>query len=62
MIVHFYRINHGDTRHKKLIASKNITFVPQRGCAVEMSGQKFVVDKVSFDLDICEYSVYIVRA
>lgn len=62
MIVNFYKKNGIEARnYYKLIASKNIDYIPQKGNLIVFSGQLFVIDKICFDIDKCEYNLYIVR-
>lgn len=58
MIANFYRKIGAEAR---LIASKNIDCVPQKGICIKISGQLFAIDKVCFNVDTCEYDFYIVR-
>ena len=62
MIANFYKKNGIEAHnYKKLIASKNIDCIPQKGNLVVFSGQLFVIDRICFDIDKCEYNIYIVR-
>ena len=61
MIANFYKKNGIEARNYKLIASKNIDCIPQKGNLIAFSGQLFVIDKICFDIDKCEYNLYIVR-
>lgn len=62
MIANFYKKNGIEARnYYKLIASKNIDCIPQKGNLIVFSGQLFVIDKICFDIDKCEYNLYIVR-
>ena len=61
MIANFYKKNGIEARNYKLIASKNIDCIPQKGTLIKFSGQMFSVDKVYFDVDECEYNLYIIR-
>lgn len=61
MIANFYKKNGIEARNYKLIASKNIDCIPQKGILIKFSGQMFSVDKVYFDVDKCEYNLYIIR-
>lgn len=62
MIANFYKKNGIEAHnYKKLIASKNIDCIPQKGNLIVFSGQLFVIDKICFNLDKCEYNIYIVR-
>lgn len=62
MIANFYKKNGIGVRNCKLIATKNIDCIPQKGTSVIFSGQLFIVDRVYFDLDNHKYDIYIVRA
>lgn len=62
MIANFYKKNGIEARNCKLIASKNIDCIPQKGNLVMFSGQLFTVDRIYFDVDKCEYNLYIIRA
>lgn len=65
MIVNFYKRTgvewHRDHDYK-LIASKNIECIPQKGTFIKFSGQLFTVDRIYFDMYTCEYNAYIIRA
>lgn len=62
MIANFYKKNGIEVHnYKKLIASKNIDCIPQKGNLIVFSGQLFVIDRICFNLDKCEYNIYIVR-
>ena len=61
MIANFYKKNGTETRNYRLITSKNIDCIPQKGNLVMFSGQLFTVDKACFNIDNCEYSIYITR-
>lgn len=61
MIANFYKKNGIEVRNYKLIASKNIDCIPQKGNFIVFSGQLFMVDRIYFDLDNCEYNIYMAR-
>ena len=61
MIVNFYKVTSGDLRNKTLLASKNIEHVPMRGEYIIYSNQQFRVAKVLFNIDTCEYDLYMAR-
>lgn len=64
MIVNFYKkvgVEWHRNHSYKLIASKNIGCIPQKGTFITLSGQLFTIDRVCFDIDKCEYNLYIVR-
>lgn len=60
MIVNFYKVRNGHN-NKVLLASKNIEHVPQKGTLIRFSGQSFVIDGISFDIDTCTYNIYLTR-
>ena len=62
MIANFYKKNGIGARNCKLIFTKNIDYIPQKGTSVIFSGQLFTVDRIYFDVDKCEYNLYIIRA
>jgi hypothetical protein len=64
MIANFYkRVSFEDNtvNSYKLFASKNIDCIPPIGTMITFSGQSFVVHDVVFDIDTCEYSLYLKR-
>lgn len=66
MIVNFYKVYncnkvHNSHNSKALLASKNIEHVPQKGTLIRFSGQSFVVENISFDIDKCIYNIYVTR-
>ena len=65
MIVNFYKrigVEWRRDQDYKVIASKNIECIPQKGTFIKLSGQLFIVDRIYFDMYTCEYSIYIIRA
>ena len=62
MIANFYKKNSIEARNCRLIASKNIDCIPQKGTFIKFSGRLFVVDRIYFDINKCEYNLYIIRA
>ena len=62
MIANFYKKNGTETRNYRLITSKNIDCIPQKGTFIMFSGQLFTVYRIYFDVDKCEYNLYITRA
>lgn len=46
---------------KILLASKNIECVPHRRDPVLFQGQYFRVFKIVFDIETCEYNIYLSR-
>ena len=62
MIVNFYKIEYKCCKiPEKLLASKNIDFVPQQETSIRFNGQLFVVKGVEFDINTCTYTVYVKR-
>ena len=61
MIVNFYRKTGVGPHDNKLVASKNINCIPQKGIHVKFSGQCFYVDRIEFNIDLCEYNIYMIR-
>ena len=63
MIVNFYKMRFRDTMRggAELLISKNVDCVPQRMTRIMFSGQLFIVNSVYFNLDKCEYDIYIAR-
>ena len=62
MIANFYKKNGTETRNYRLITSKNIDCIPQKGTFIMFLGQLFIVDRICLDLDKREYNLYIIRA
>lgn len=60
MIAHFYKV-YGNYRNSMLLITRNIEYILPVKTVVMYNGQKFYVDKLEFDLDNCEYNIYIVR-
>lgn len=60
MIVNFYKIT-DSIKVKPLLVSKNISCIPKKGECVMLFGQCFRVFKVIFDIDKCEYNLYLMR-
>lgn len=61
MIANFYKTARGDYRNSVLLVTKNIEYIPSAKTIVTYCGQKFCVDKLEFNLDKCEYNIYMVR-
>lgn len=62
MIVNFYKKVGANKQRKYVpITTKNIECVPQKEMIIRFLGQFFVVERVCFDVDICEYHVYTKR-
>lgn len=62
MIANFYKKNGIGARNYELIAFKSIDCIPQKGTFIMFSGQLFTVDRICFNVDKCEYDLYIIRA
>lgn len=60
MIVNFYKM-YNAVFGSKLLVSKNISQIPQKGTRIKFSGQLFIIDSICFDIDRCEYDAYIKR-
>lgn len=62
MIVNFYK---KDTTKKHnncyLIATRNIECIPQKEMLITFSGQLFIAHSVYFNIDTCEYNIYMTR-
>lgn len=62
MIANFYKMKYGNYRNCELLVSRNIEHIPNDSMFVEYSGQHFKIDRVYFNVDKCEYDIYMVRA
>lgn len=62
MIANFYKMNCGNYRNCELLMTRNIEHVPNNSMFVKYNGQHFKIDRVYFNVDKCEYDIYIVRA
>ena len=62
MIAKFYKTPGNNIKNATLLTTKNIDYIPQKGTFITFSGQLFTVDRIYFDVDKCEYSLYIIRA
>lgn len=66
MIANFYKVSENSAKKGvrciALLASKNISCIPQKGTLIKFSGQVFTVIEVSLDIDACRYNLYVVRA
>lgn len=61
MIANFYKMQYGNYRNSVLLVTKNIEHIPSVKTTVIYNGQKFCVDKLEFNLDKCEYNIYMAR-
>lgn len=61
MIVNFYKTPGSNIKNATLLTTKNIDCIPSKGMFVWLSGQKFIVNEVHFNVDLCEYSIYLYR-
>lgn len=61
MIAHFYKTPGNNAKNVTLLTTKNIACVPNKGTFIWFSGQKFIVDEIHFNVDLCEYSLYLYR-
>lgn len=61
MITKFYKTPGNNIKNVTLLTTKNIDYIPSKGTFVWFSGQKFIVDEVHFNVDLCEYSLYLYR-
>ncbi len=61
MIVNFYHVIPNNRKFTRLIASRNIECIPQKGTFINFSGQTFVTDKVVLSINKSEYAVYMHR-
>lgn len=60
-IVKFYKVKNKDYKNPKLLAVKNLDYIPVNGMYIEHSNQMYRVVNVLFNLDTCEYVVAIAR-
>ena len=61
MIANFYKTQYGNYRNPVLLVTRNIGHIPSAKTVVIYNGQKFLVDKLEFNLDKCEYNIYMAR-
>ena len=61
MIANFYKMQYGNYRYSVLLVTRNIEHIPSVKTVVIYDGQKFYVDKLEFNLDKCEYNIYMAR-
>lgn len=62
MIANFYKTKYGNYRNAELLISKNVEHIPDSSMFIEYKGQHFKVDRVYFNIDKCEYDIYMIRA
>lgn len=60
-IVKFYKVKNKDYKNPKLLATKNLDYIPVNGSYIEHSNQMYRVVNVLFNLDTCEYAVAMAR-
>lgn len=62
MIANFYKQLPGESiKEATLMRSKNIECIPGINTYVRYSNQYFKIIKVIFDIDTCEYNLYLMR-
>lgn len=61
MIANFYKTQYGNYRNSVLLVTRNIERIPSVKTVVIYNDQKFLVDKLEFNLDKCEYNIYMAR-
>lgn len=61
MIANFYKTQYGNYRNSVLLVTRNIKHIPSVKTVVIYNDQKFLVDKLEFNLDKCEYNIYMAR-
>lgn len=61
MIANFYKMQYGNYRNSVLLVTRNIEHIPSVKTVVICNDQKFLVDKLEFNLDKCEYNIYMAR-
>lgn len=61
MIANFYKKNGIEARNSVLLVTRNIEHIPSVKTVVIYNGQKFCVDRLEFNLDKCEYNIYMAR-
>lgn len=61
MIANFYKMRYGNYRNSVLLVTRNIEHIPSVKTTVIYNDQKFLVDKLEFNLDKCEYNIYMAR-
>lgn len=61
MIANFYKIQYRNYRNSVLLVTRNIEHIPSVKMVVICNGQKLYVDRLEFNLDKCEYNIYMAR-
>lgn len=61
MIANFYKMQYGNYRNSVLLVTRNIEHIPSVKTVVIYNGQMFCVDRLEFNLDKCEYNIYMAR-
>lgn len=61
MIARFYKIKNKDYRNSTPLRTLNIDCMPNKGTYVDFLGQIFIIENVIFNIDKCEYNIYIAR-
>lgn len=61
MIVNFYKRNSNIINDYKLLISKNIDPIPQKGTFIKYSGQIYMINGVYLNIDKGEYDIYIIQ-
>lgn len=61
MTANFYKTRYGNYRNSVLLVTRSIEHIPSVKTVVIYDGQKFCVGKLEFNLDKCEYNIYMVR-
>lgn len=61
MIANFYKTQYGNYRNSVLLVTRNIEHILSVKTVVIYNDQKFLVDKLEFNLDKCEYNIYMAR-
>ena len=61
MIENSYKTQYGIYWNSVLLVTRNIEHIPSAKTVVIYNGQKFCVDKLEFNLDKCEYNIYMAR-
>lgn len=58
MITHFYKKTNNGYHY---VIQKNLEVIPRIGEKVVHSNQLFIVKNVEYNIDLCEYTVYLHR-
>lgn len=61
MTVNFYKMQYGNYRNSVFLVTRNIEYVPNDSMFVEYNGQHFKISRVFFNMDKCEYNIYMAR-